>query len=356
MTGLRILAACNVRHGGNDDSYVRAFRRAGHSVLVAPPESYLPRWESPWLRALRRGMRWALVDEYNRALIAAARTFKPDLLFVFKGESVAARTVDALRSDGVAAINFYPDTGFDGCAAEAIARYDWVFTSKPAQIELLRARYGYERAAFVPHAYDPEVHAPAELSAPDAERYGCDVVFIGNISRKKEETLVAAMRALPGVSFKIWGAGGWRGAQEPARGAYQDGAVWGQEYAKAILGAKICLGLLYEGGPAAPAGDVVTARTFEVPATGGFMLHERTDEAMRYFKDEEECAFFDGVDDLVAKIRRYLADDAARRAISEAGRRRAQTSGYAYDDRAALIVAKCRALQDARGGGARDDA
>jgi hypothetical protein len=91
---LRILASCNVRHGGNDYSFVRAFRRAGHSVLVVPPESFMPRWETNWLRALRRLVRPAIVAEYNRELRAAAQTFQPDLFFVFKGESVAAETVD----------------------------------------------------------------------------------------------------------------------------------------------------------------------------------------------------------------------------------------------------------------------
>ena len=40
---------------------------AGHSVLVVPPESFLPRWETRWLRVVRRLARPAIVAEYNPA-------------------------------------------------------------------------------------------------------------------------------------------------------------------------------------------------------------------------------------------------------------------------------------------------
>lgn len=337
---LRILASCNIRHGGNDYSFVRAFRRAGHSVLVVPPESFMPRWETKWLKAARRLAYPAILAEYNCAVVNAARSFEPDLFFVFKGDSISVDTVAAARARGAVAINYYPDTGFDGYAAQAISAYDWVFTTKPAHIDFLRQRFEYTKATFVPHAFDPEVHHPQSLNAGDQSRYGCDVVFIGNISKKKAAVLGHLMQALQDKRFKIWGSEGWRNTSGLLHKAYQGTPVWGAEYAKAINGARINLGLLYEGSSEAPAGDVITARTFEVPASGGFMLHERTDEAMRYFEEGRECAYFNDQDDLVDKIRYYLSHDYERRAIAEAGRRRALTSGYSYDDRVKSILAK----------------
>lgn len=344
---MRLLASCNIRHGGNDYSFVRAFRRAGHSVLVVPPESYLPRWQGTWLRLARRLGTPAIRAEYNRALTGAIDTFQPDLFFVFKGDSVSAATVRSARAAGAVTINFYPDTGFDGLAAEAIATYDWVFTTKPAQIDFLKQRYSYTTATFVTHAFDPEVHQPQTLGPADQARYGCDAVFIGNTSPKKQAILGDLMRALPDAQFRIWGAEGWRNAPGPLRDAYQGTSVWGAEYAKAINGARINLGLLYEGSSEAPAGDVITARTFEVPAAGGFMLHERTDEAMAYFEDGKECAFFDDADDLVEKVRYYLAHGNERQAIAAAGRERALRSGYSYDDRVTSVIAKYEELRRA---------
>jgi len=345
---LRILASCNIRHGGNDYSFVRAFRRAGHSVLVVPPESFIPRWETKRLRILRRLARSAIVAEYNRELRAAARAFQPDLFFVFKGDSVTATTVEAVRASGIVVINFYPDTSFDHAAVGAIGCYDWVFTTKPTHIDFLKQRYTFSNATFVTHAFDPEVHASPKMVDRDWQRYGCDVVFIGNTSKEKERLLTYVMEAIPEYTFKIWGSHVWRQAPPPLCDAYQGSAVWGQEYSKAINGAKINLGLLYEGSLDAPAGDVITARTFEIPAAGGFMLHERTDEVMRYFEEGKECAFFNNADDLVAKIRYYVEHEERRLAIAAAGRRRALTSGYSYDDRVATVLEQYHKLRAAQ--------
>lgn len=342
---MRILASCNVRFGGNDDSFVRAFRRAGHSVLVVPPESYLPRWQTHWLRAVRRMAAPSIVAEYNRSLSEAFTHFEPDLFFVFKGDSVAAATVSAARSAGAVAINFYPDTGFDGYAAQSIASYDWVFTTKPAQIDFLRERYGYEAATFVPHGFDPDIHRPPDMSPFDWKRYGCDVVFIGNVSGKKIAAIQHVSKALPGVSIKVWGAEGWLKAPDNVRRFYQGTSVWGQEYAKAIFGAKINLGLLFEGSTAAPAGDALTARTFEVPAVGGFMLHERTEDVAQYFEDGTDSVFFGDHAELVEKIKHYLAHDEERQRISKAGRERSLRSGYSYDDRVRTIIDRVHTLQ-----------
>ncbi len=297
------------------------------------------------MRAVRRLMAPAMITEYNRALIAAMRGFEPDLFFAFKGDSVTPETLRTLRASGAVSINFYPDTGFDGQAAKAITLYDWVFTTKPAHMDFLRERYAYTNITFVSHAYDPEVHVPVTLTELDHSRYGCDVVFIGNISRKKEGEIAHLLEALPEISVKIWGPNGWSRSRPRVRSVYQDTPVWGQEYAKAILGAKINLGLLFEGTPWAPAGDLITARTFEIPATGGFMLHERNELATHYFADGEECAFFVDQDDMINKIQYFLLHDKERASIAEAGRRRMLLSDCSYDHRADQLISKYRELR-----------
>ena len=53
--------------------------------------------------------------------------------------------------------------------------------------------------------------------------------------------------------------------------------------------------------------------------------------------------FFNGYDELLAKIRRYLPDETARNAIALAGRRRAWSSGYDNDTQVRLIVERVQA-------------
>ena len=65
---------------------------------------------------------------------------------------------------------------------------------------------------------------------------------------------------------------------------------------------------------------------------------ERTGEHRLHFADGEEAVFFEGIDDLVRKVARWVAADDARARIAAAGRVRCLRSGYAYDDRLREIL------------------
>ena len=61
---------------------------------------------------------------------------------------------------------------------------------------------------------------------------------------------------------------------------------------------------------------------------------------MRLFREGEEAEFFASQEELIAKARRYLADEPARRAIAEGGRRRCLTSGYSNRERLVMVLAR----------------
>jgi len=346
-SSLRILAVSRMYHGRNDYSFVRAFRRAGHSVLAESIDCFFPVWEQLGLRVLKRMLTPVLVGEFNRALIRQATHLRPDLFFVFKGQYVTPTTLAAIKATGAIAINFFPDTGFadDGrYLPKTIGQYDWVFTTKPAGVQDLAENYGFANATFLPHAFDPEAHHPVRLDDQDRERFECDVCFVGFPTPKKQRILSEIHTRLPDIKMRIWGPRTWRTVRGLAT-VYQGAPVWGTEYAKAILASKITLGLLSEGGPSAPFGDVITARTFEIPGAGGFMLHERTEEALHYFEEETECAYFSDTEDLVGKIRYYLDRPDERTGIAATGRQRALSSGYSVDDRIATVLDKYAELR-----------
>jgi spore maturation protein CgeB len=345
---VRILAMSTLADGANDFSFVRAFRRAGHSVVAVSPDWFVPRgWRPFGLRALRRALTPVLVREYNAALVAAARAQRPDLFFVFKGTYVTGETVSTLRAGGAVAINFFPDISFldhGPWIPKAVPHYDWIFTTKSFGIDELRTTLGFERASFLPHAFDPEIHAPIRLSASDTDRLGCDISFIGSWSPKKESLLAYVAQSLPHRTIRIWGENWGRSRGLP--GSVIEGhPVFGTEYAKAIRASKVCLALLHEATASARSGDLMTARTFEIPAAGGFMLHERNEEVARHFKVGRECAVFDGAEDLVAKIEHYVARPDERAQIAEGGRRRSLISGYSVDRRVEQILDKVGELR-----------
>jgi hypothetical protein len=348
---LRILAVAELWEGSNAYAYVRAFRRLGHTVSVVPSENFIPTaWRRTPLRALRRLLEPVFLREYTDALIAEAHHLRPDLFFVFKGRYVTPEAIRAVQALGSVAINLYPDVSFMAHGKyipRALPAYDWVFTTKTFGLADMDRELGVRNASFLPHAFDPEVHRPAELGSADIRAYACDASFIGTWSPKKQRALEQLCAALPSVRVRVWGSQ-W----EPARASLGDRVegrhILGREYAKALVASKINLAILSEARTGASSGDRITSRTFHIPATGAFMLHERNDEFLEYFREGEECACFDGDDELAEKVAYYLEYEAERRAVAEAGRRRALGSGYSVDDRARSVIAKFHALERTR--------
>src|SRR6185437_17120834 len=94
----------------------------------------------------------------------------------------------------------------------------------------------------------------------------------------------------------------------------------GEEYVHAITASSINLGILAESRIGASSGDNITSRTFHIPASGGFMLHERTDELLELFTEDVSVAFYDGPQELIAKVDKYLPLTMSRRRIADCGR------------------------------------
>jgi spore maturation protein CgeB len=214
---------------------------------------------------------------------------------------------------------------------KSIPHYDVLVTTKSYEVEDYQ-RLGARNLFYIQQGYDPDFLHPYELSDEESDTYGCDVVFIG----RQEEHYVRAVRAAMDVTdrVRVWGLSSWRKALPQhswLETVYTGRAVFGEEYGKALCGAKIALGLLSRHAQVAP--DLSTTRTYEIPACGTFMLAERTSEHEALFAEDREAAFFEGYEELREKIRYYLDHDEERQRIAAAGRERCLRSGYTYQGR-----------------------
>ena len=95
--------------------------------------------------------------------------------------------------------------------------------------------------------------------------------------------------------------------------------VNGDLYALAINCSKINLGLLQEKASGASSGDLTTARSFHIPGSGGFMLHERSNEILSFYDEDKEISCFSSSEELVSKIEFYLKHDDMREEIAKQG-------------------------------------
>jgi spore maturation protein CgeB len=185
------------------------------------------------------------------------------------------------------------------------------------------------------------------MDEDDRARYECDVSFIGTWSPKKQRLLEEVRRRMPWVRLRVWGAQ-WEQARATLGASIEGRGVYGREYAKAIVGSSINLAILSEAREGASSGDLITSRTFHIPATGAFMLHERTDEFLEYFTEGRECACFATIEEMIERIGCYLDNDEERRRMAAAGLQRSIESNYAVDGRAVKIVEKVFDIRLAR--------
>jgi glycosyltransferase involved in cell wall biosynthesis len=338
----RILCIGETWLGSNARGAFMALRRLGHSIYIIDEFHYYPlTWRSKPARLLRKLCRPLLVRELKLEARRVAGLFKPRGVFVFKGNSVPPDVIRFYQQRGVPCVNFYPDVSFavhGRYIPKALPLYDHIFTTKSWGIADMQSQLGVKSVSFLEHGFDPEIHRPLVLSGEDRQRYGCDVVFIGTWSPKKEDLLAALRQALPKAALKVWGCG-WQNSHSPELAAsIQGDEVIGDEYTKALLGASICLGILSERRKGASSGDLITSRTFNIPACGAFMLHERNEESVRYFEEGVETAFYHDAEELVKKVDHYLANPRERADIAKRGRERCLTSGYSLDERMRAVV------------------
>jgi spore maturation protein CgeB len=277
----------------------------------------------------------------NRAIASSAERFRPDIAWLEKGTFIFPRTLRRLRRDPSRVLVYHntDDWRIRGMLhrlhwrflRRTIRWYDLHITSNWWNADEFR-RAGFPRVVHMELAANPAVRDPGVLSESDRAKLGGPVGFIGHFEPVTERRILHLVRH--GVPTKVYG-GGWDHAvaADELSGALQYRFVNGEEYARAIVSFDVNLGVVSKWNRSHTA-----SRTFQIPALGGFLLHERNEVVTRYFKEGVEAEFFDSDDELLEKCQHYLAHPDERQRIAEAGRRRCFESGYFEPDRVREIV------------------
>ena len=320
LAGCRILVAAQLGAGSTSWSRTKALGQlvgAVESVNMTPFIEGLGLWRQALTNHLYAG---AGVDGLNRLLLRQAAEFQPHILWVDKGLHLRPSTLEQIRGRNCTLlVHFSPDNQMVGANQsrhylKSIPLYNVQVTTKPHNVDWLYEQ-GAARVELVGKGFDPDLHRPVELNAHERTKYECDLGFVGHWEPSREELLFCLWES--GYRIRVWG-GGWKRARRRTHPLFA-GAVHltGDEYAKALCGAKINLCLLSQW-----FGDRTTARSIEIPACGSFMLAERTPEHEELFREGIEAEFYGSRDEMRAKIDRYLLDERRRLEIGAAGRLR----------------------------------
>lgn len=277
------------------------------------------------------------IRRLNQALQAAAEATHFDILWIDKGVWIYPETLHAMRKRATRtfSVHYTPDAQLVDNQSrhfvQCVPLYDLLVTTKPFELSAYLS-IGAREVQLVLQGYGAQFQSAAGglTSGPSSA-----VTFVGHYQPHYAERLRAATTATDCLS--IWGPNWPRYAARNAwaRNAVKGNGLWGESYPAALRGAGIALGLLGKHIP-----ETTTTRTFEIPATGTFMLAERTDDHLALFEEGKEAEFFTSDDELAAKIRFYLAHDAAREAIARAGRERCLRSGYSDQHQLKCVISR----------------
>lgn len=317
----------------NEVKLLTPFRRVCREVHLLFTENTISYKPTLWQR-FRHKIKWP-VDRFaiNKRLRVWALTHKPDLIFIVKGELIHPSTLRYLKSLNCRLVSWSNDDMYawhnrSWFYTRGLRHYDLVVTQKsynarPEELPALGAR----QVLFQDKSYDPALHFPCDAAYPDLQHA---VLFIGTFEKYRFESLL--FLAQNEVKVNIYGWGRRENAAHPNL-VFHDCYLYGKDFRCAITQAKICLNFLRKLNR-----DRQTSRSVEIPACGGFMLAERTDEHQALFAEGLEAEYFGDNAELLSKVRRYLHDEDLRQKIARAGYRRCLESGYSFENRLRQIV------------------
>jgi spore maturation protein CgeB len=304
-----------------------ALRRLGHEVTHVNLRALLP--ANVWIdRLIWRVGAAPLAPWIRRALAKRLRGQRFDAAYVDNGDQVSPAVLHLLRTHAPKVVSYTIDDPFGGrdgrrfsALRSALPGYDLVVVPRAQNVEEARA-LGARRVLRVHMTADEVQHTPRLFSSAELEAWTSEVLFIGTWMPERGPFLAELLRL--GVPLSVRGSN-WRRAPEwPLLAkAYKGGPVFGDDYARAIQGARVSLGLLSKGNR-----DLHTTRSLEVPALGGLLCAQRTSEHIAMYDEGREAVFWSDAEECAGLCIGLLADEPRRNAIAEAGRRRVHRNGH----------------------------
>ena len=183
----------------------------------------------------------------------------------------------------------------------------------------------------VNNSYDRDIHHPVTSRADDRNKFGAEVGFVGTYESARAASLHAIAEA--GISVRVWGNGWQRMDRHHPNLATEGRPVYGDDLVRTYAATDINLGFLRKSNR-----DLQTCRTIEIPACGGFMLHERTDEVGAILAEGREAAYFSDDAELVDQCRYWLDHPERRMAVAASGHMKITAGAFSHHDRVREIL------------------
>jgi spore maturation protein CgeB len=325
----------------HEEAVFNALRQLDQDVVRFPWHYYFkpargPRWLASLLLRFQNKYKFGpVVDRLNRDLVNLVNHENPDVVFCYRGSHIYPETLQRLKKNdpNLVLIGYNNDDPFSPLYPRwmwrhflgGLPEYDLAFAYRHQNLDEFTTA-GARRVELLRSWYIPERNRLVDLNENERIDYGCDVVFIGHYEDDgRLQCLEEIVRR--GWKLNLFGSDfDWHPVlrKTPLLESFLPiRTVWGEEYNRAICGAKVALCFLSKLNR-----DTYTRRCFEIPATGTLMLAEYTDDLAGLFEAGKEADFFNTSEDLMGKLDFYLSEDEIRRQVGISGRQRVITDGH----------------------------
>ncbi|HEV8132255.1 MAG TPA: glycosyltransferase [Acidobacteriota bacterium] len=320
---MKILLVCVHFHSSFGWSIERALLRAGHEVSVFDYR------QNPFQRI--RGLRRAYTSlRMPQRLLDAAKAFRPELVFLAKGEMVAGEVVARLKREfRCRVINWFPDPRpfHYSHISDQLGHLDLFFSKNITDLDRLNL-LGLENGRFLLHCADRELHTGLETSETELQPYSCDLAFVGSYYPYRD----MIVSQLLDFNIRIWGAG-WSGSKAAKkRGAIVGREARSMEQTMVFRGATANLNTHHYDDIGS-----LNQRVFDIAGSGGCQIMDGYRKVEDVFSVPDEVELFHSAQELQDKVAKLIASPDRARKMGE--RTRTKTAAaHTYDHRIAEIL------------------
>lgn len=204
--------------------------------------------------------------------------------------------------------------------------FDLIISSFPHYVSLFN-KIGI-RSEYLPLAFDKRV-----LDRVGINKRILDTVFIGSVSLFHKKGTRILEKAASSIPLSVWGQGfSLLSPFSPLRNAYQ-GKAWGLRMYEILSSAKIVINRHIDA-----AGDNANnLRMYEATGMGAMLITDYKKNLPDLFKIGDEIESYKNSDELIDKLKYYLANENMRRQIAKRGQKRTLTY-YNYSNRMGQLL------------------
>ncbi len=283
-----------------------------------------------------RGRYPTRLNTFSQEVLTSCINHQPQFLLTTGICPLNVQVLQEIGKLGITKINFLTDDPWNPIHLApwffpSLPHYDIIYSPRKDNMQDLE-KAGCKNVKYLPFAYNRDLFYPEKPTESEKEQYISDVIFAGGGDSDRVQYISALIKA--GMKVHLYG-GYWD--NYPATKGYSKGFADSQMLRKAIATAKISLCLVRKANR-----DGNCMRTFEVPAIGGCMLTEYTQEHQEIFGlDGENVVYFKTIPEMVEKALWLLDNESERQKLANNAHLLITQGGHTYGDRLKTMLELC---------------